>query len=69
LLQLRERRSGIVTKRETSRGQRRFAPVPLEESNADLFLESSYLKAQGRLAEMNQLRSTPEVQSLCHGEK
>jgi hypothetical protein len=42
---LRQRRSGILTKSEASRSERCFAPVPLEESNTDLLLESSYLKA------------------------
>jgi hypothetical protein len=42
---LRQRRSGIIAKSQASRGERCFAPVPLEESNADLLLKSSYLKA------------------------
>jgi hypothetical protein len=42
---LRERCSSIVAKGETSRGERCFASVPLEESRADLLLKSSYLKA------------------------
>jgi hypothetical protein len=46
-----------------------FASVPLEEADADLLLKSAYLKAQGWLAEMNQLGSASEVQSLCYGEK
>jgi len=35
----------------------------------DLLFQSSYLKAQGWLAEMNQLCRTPEVQSLGDGKK
>jgi hypothetical protein len=58
---LRNSCSGIIAKGETSRRERCFAPVPLEESDADLFFKSSYLKAQGWLAEMNQLRGTTEV--------
>jgi hypothetical protein len=66
---LRHRGSGIITKREPRRGERGFAPVPLEEPDADLLLKCSYLKAQSRLAEMNQLGGTTEVQSLCYREK
>jgi hypothetical protein len=45
LVQLRDSCSGIVAKGKASRGERCFAPVSLEESNADLLLKSSYLKA------------------------
>ena len=69
LVQLRDDSRGILTKGETSRCKRGLAPVPLEEPDADLLLKCSYLKAQGRLAEMNQLRSTSEVQSLGYGKK
>jgi hypothetical protein len=50
-------------------GERCFAPAPLEEPHADLLLKGSYLKAQGRLVEMNQFRGSTEVQCLCDGEK
>src|ERR1700722_11698983 len=69
LVQLRDDPRGILTKGETSRCKRGLAPVPLEEPDTDLLLKCSYLKAQGRLAEMNQLRGTTEVQSLCYREK
>jgi hypothetical protein len=42
---LRERSSGIIAKDETSRSERCFASVALEESHADRLLKSAYLKA------------------------
>jgi hypothetical protein len=69
LVQLQDRRCSGLAKGEASRGERCFAPVPLEEPHADLLLKGSYLKAQGRLAEMNQFRGSTEVQCLCDGEK
>src|SRR5713101_1236478 len=45
LIQLRQRCSRIIAKGDTRRSQRCFASVPLEESDADLLLKGSYLKA------------------------
>jgi hypothetical protein len=46
-----------------------FAPVALEESDSNLMLKRSYLKAECRLTEMTHLRRPTEVQSLCNREK
>ena len=43
--------------------------VPLEEFDANLLLKRLDLERKSRLAEMNQLCSTTEVQSIGDGEK
>jgi len=69
MVQLQHRRSSGFAKRGAGRGERRLAPVPLEEPHTDLLLKGSYLKAQSRLAEMNQFRRPAEVQCLRDGQK
>ena len=69
LLQLNDCGSGVVPKGGSRRGELRFTAIPFEEFDANLFLKRLDLERESRLAEMNQLCSTTEVQSLGDGEK
>ena len=69
LLQLDNCGSSVVPKCESRRREFRFTAVPLEEFDADFFFKRLDLEREGRLAEMNQLCSTTEVQSFGDGEK
>src|ERR1700677_1383218 len=69
VLQLDDCGSSVVPKCESRRREFRFTAVSLEEFDAYFFLKRLDLEREGRLAEMNQLCSTTEVQSLCDGEK
>ena len=63
-LQLKDCGRSVVPKSESRRGEFCFTAVPFEEFEIHLFLKHLDLERECRLAEMNQLCSTTEVQSL-----